>query len=377
MQKKLDNTVKAMEKADVQGDAEAANGYKKMEDQVGSTADATPSVLWGYVLTFLLASFAVGINVVTSVASKDVAFPPYTENFVRCFGGCVTLFIMASVGGMKLMQDSGTMKSSIWLAVADWFFLWGYVKAMSYFDSTQYSATSVSMTPLLSVILGFACLGEQPSLTKLVGMARNVLVVILVIDPFGFFKQSQSGGASAANDSSSGSNVLAGFAWGVVACLGTSFMRIVQRSLTHVPPTITTFWCFAINTVLWFPPGSMPPEVRVPFLWPATPQDASGFGAVPASVWICTLFSGVMGALMIAGQAIVLRYIDVGTFSNVISPLGLALSFVVDFFSPGSHTPLRVALGVLLAAGGIAAECIVSELASRRALQTAAASTNK
>eukprot|EP00747_Dinoflagellata_sp_TGD_P021708 gnl/TRDRNA2_/TRDRNA2_128653_c1_seq1.p1 gnl/TRDRNA2_/TRDRNA2_128653_c1~~gnl/TRDRNA2_/TRDRNA2_128653_c1_seq1.p1 ORF type:complete len:217 (-),score=20.40 gnl/TRDRNA2_/TRDRNA2_128653_c1_seq1:48-698(-) len=212
------------------------------------------------------------------------------------------------------------------------------------------------MTPILSVILGFFILNERPDATKAIGMLRNIAVVILVIDPFGFFKE------PAASGSASGGSLklMIGFIWGLVACFGSVFMRIVQRSLTHVPSTVTSFWCFAINTVLWFPPGSIPPEIRVPFLWPSTSQDAIGLSEVPRAVWICTMASGVMGALIIAGQAVTLSYIDVGTYSNLMAPLSLVFSFVMDAVSQNNSQTPQAVMGVLLAVAGIAIEGYMS-----------------
>merc|ERR1712232_853976 len=138
-------------------------------------------------------------------------------------------------------------------------------------------------------------------------------------------------------------------AWGVVACSGTVFMRIGQRSLAHAPSTVTSFWCFAINTVLWLPPGSIPPAVRVPFLWPKTPADAIGFPEVPVIIWVCAVISGFAGGLMIQGQAVTLRYIDVGTYSTLVSPLALVFGFLMDLASEKKAQPIQVILGILLA----------------------------
>lgn len=354
---------------DVETSADGYHQLKEQENGHSSPSSKGSSPLVGYLLTIGLASLSAVITLVTGLASKAVALPHYTENFVRCFSGSITLAIMCKVSGTKMKQDPATMKSSAWLACADWFFLWGYVEAMQYFTPTQYSATSISMTPILSVPLGLLFLSESVSITKLIGMLRNVMVVILVIDPFGFFSEPGSSGsqpASPGTPNASSTSLISGFVWGLVACLGSVFMRIVQRRLTHVPSIVTSFWCFAINAVLWFPPGSIPPEIRVPFLWPTTPQDHLGLGAVPASIWLATMFSGCLGALMISGQAITLKYIDVGTFSTLIAPLNLVFSFAITAFTTSTPQPPRAMYGVLLAILGIVAETCVNKFANSK-----------
>jgi hypothetical protein len=334
--------------------------YEELRDDsaAGTVNQQTKSsVIIGYGLTILMGATGAAVTVVTSVASKAVALPHYSENLIRCMSAAITMGITCLVSRQTLIRDRKTMISSVWLAVADWFFLWGYVLCLSYFDSTDYAATSISMTSVLSILLGAVWLSETISITKIVSIVRNVVVVILVIDPLGFFS---SVADSSSESNPAGSNLIAGFAWGCVACLGTVFMRIVQRQLVHVPSQVTSFWCFAINTVLWFPPGSIPPEIRLPVLWPTTPADSIGFDKVPVIVWVCAAVSGLTGALLIAGQAIVLRYIDVGTYSTLVAPLSLVFGFLIDLFSSGEAKPMRVICGVLIAVIGVAFDAVLN-----------------
>jgi MFS family permease len=366
LQKTLNNSTRVTDTSPQLGDVEDADGYEKLMDEDGAMPEARSSTLQGYILTIALAALSSSVTLVTGIASKSVALPPYTENFVRCFSASITMLVLCVFSGERMIRDLTTMRNSCWLAVADWFFLWGYVKTMAHFDTTQFAAENVSMTPILSVLLGFFLLSERSSVTKIAAMLRNIVVVILVIDPFGFFKEYGSAGGHASSDK----GFMSGFAWCLLACLGTVFMRIVQRSLTHVPSTVTSFWCFAINTVLWFPPGSIPPEIRLSFLWPQTAEDRIGLQQVPPFVWVCTLFSGMMGALIVAGQAVTLRYIDVGTYSNLCAPLSLVCSFLVDALSQSSPQSPRVVFGVSLAVIGIAAEGFVGALAKGRLPKT-------
>jgi len=239
---------------------------------------------------------------------------------------------------------------------------------MAYFDTTQYAASSSSVSPMLSVALGYLLLSEPADFLKLVGLVRNVAVVVLVIDPLGFFGDEGHAKAAAHEDptapipvSGSENKLVLGFFWCSVACLGTVFMRVIQRSIANVPSSVTSFWCFALNTILWFPPGSSPPKLRVPILWPPTPQDAQSLDFVPPVVWMCAILSGCMGAVMIAGQAVALSHIDVGTYSNLVSPLNLVFSFLVDLVSQDTVPKLRVLIGVTLAVAGIVGESALAK----------------
>lgn len=363
LQKMQKSVVAAMEKSNgSQTEADEA-GYLELKDTASNAVEIGSTKLLGYVLTAGLAAVSTSTTFVTGIASSCLALPGYTENFMRCFMACCTMGAICVRTKRSVAQDPATMWAGFWLSVADWFFLWGYVKCLRFLNTDQYSAVAVSMTPIFSIVLGALFLREKPSFMKLVGMIRNVVVVILVLDPLGFFasEKTASDQPSQPQDASSGSNLMVGFSWAMVACLGTVFMRIVQRRLTHVPGEVTSFWCFAINTVLWFPPGSIPPEIRISFLWPETPQDAVGFAQVPIFVWACTAVSGLLGALMISGQAFTLRYIDVGTFSNLIQPLNLVFSLVVVTATQKTLPQARVMGGVLLAILGIAIETFVDQ----------------
>eukprot|EP00928_Gymnodinium_smaydae_P037525 TRINITY_DN2602_c0_g1_i1.p1 TRINITY_DN2602_c0_g1~~TRINITY_DN2602_c0_g1_i1.p1 ORF type:complete len:379 (-),score=44.11 TRINITY_DN2602_c0_g1_i1:309-1445(-) len=331
--------------------------YKLLPDEGSSSAEPKPSPIIGYMLTAGLALLSSMITIVTGVASKAVALPHYTENFIRCLSASIVLFFYCMFSGDKLIQDFKTMRSALWLAIADWFFLWGYVKSMSYLNATEFSATSVSMTPVLSVALGFLLLSEKTSAIKLIGMIRNLVVVIAVIDPFGFFRSSKS--SANTSDAADPYAMALGFTWGLVACCGTVLMRIIQRSLVGVSSSMTSFWCFAVNTLLWFPPGSVPPEIRLPFLWPKTPDDVVHLAAIPASVWGCAIASGCLGGIVIAVQAVTLRYIDVGTYSTLVAPMCLIFSFIVDCLMQQSLQPPRVMCGILLAVVGIVIEAVM------------------
>jgi len=63
---------------------------------------------------------------------------------------------------------------------------------------------------------------------------------------------------------------------------------------------------------------------------------------------------------MIQGQAITLRYIDVGTYSTLVSPLALVFSFFMDLTSGKTSKPIHVVIGILLATFGAVADGYLS-----------------
>merc|ERR1712029_243788 len=97
-------------------------------------------------------------------------------------------------------------------------------------------------------------LREEMNMGKLLGLLRNVVVVVLVIDPLGFFALQgtamNSDAAESAGGSGHSSNLL-GLLWGVLSCLGAVFMRILQRNLSgKVSPAVMATYCFVIVTTL-------------------------------------------------------------------------------------------------------------------------------
>merc|ERR1712107_678671 len=97
---------------------------------------------------------------------------------------------------------------------------------------------------------------------------------------------------------------------------------------------------YVLNTLLWLPPGRIPPKLRVPFLWPTIPQDAYNVWAIPASAWAIMILSGVLGAGIMTAQGQALKHLDVGTYALVVTPLGLVLTVL--------YSTLRQSLGALV-----------------------------
>merc|ERR1711957_1099952 len=103
-------------------------------------------------------------------------------------------------------------------------------------------------------------------------------------------------------------------------------MRIVQRSNETVPGVVLMFWGYTLNTLLWLPPGSIPPKLRIPFLWPSLPQDGHDLFQTPAEVWGIMFLSGFFGAGIMLAQGQALKHLDIATYSMICTPLALVLS---------------------------------------------------
>jgi drug/metabolite transporter (DMT)-like permease len=203
--------------------------------------------------------------------------------------------------------------------LADWFFLWGYVKALIYVSVLQYTVINTSFGPVVSALMGLLVLGEQISRYKMCGLLRNVALAFLITDPFG--------------ERSSVTILVTGFLWVIVAAAGTGAMRIVQRSNAAIPPIVFMFWGYVLNTLLWLPPGCIPPKIRVSFLWPSVPQDSTDLFGLPMSTWIVMLLSGVLGASIMLAQGQALKYLDVGTYSMLVTPLALVQTVIYSSIS--------------------------------------------
>jgi len=189
------------------------------------------------------------------------------------------------------------------------------------------------LSPVISTVVSLTCLGEGLSKYKMFVLVRNAGLTLMIVNPFG-------------TDATDFSKLIAGVAWVSVAALGTGTMRVVQRSNDAVPGTVLTFWGFAINSMLWFPPGCVPPELRVEVLWPPVPQDQHDINNTPVITWIIMCFSGILGAALMVVQGWALQHLDVGTYSMTVTPLGLVFSTLYGALQkPLAHV---VILGVVL-----------------------------
>merc|ERR1719291_1040473 len=135
-----------------------------------------------------------------------------------------------------------------------------------------------------------------------------------------------------------------GFVWTLVAACGTGIMRIVQRSNAEVSGTVLMLWGYILNTLLWLPPGSIPPKLRVPGLWPAVPQDSHDVFAIPATSWAIMATSGCLGAAVMASQGHALKHLDVATYSIMVTPLSLVLNVLYSSFQKPQGTLVWVGI---------------------------------
>jgi hypothetical protein len=153
-----------------------------------------------------------------------------------------------------------------------------------------------------------------------------------------------------------------GFMWILVAQSGSAVMRVVQRSDDSTPGPVLMFWGYCLNTLLWLPPGSIPPKVRLPFLWPAVPQDKYDVWSIPLASFGVMALSGVLGALLMVCQGQALKHLAVGTYSTLVTPLGLV--FTMLYSAMKSSLGWLVWLGVSLQVVALMADMYVEKRAS-------------
>ena len=284
----------------------------------------------GLGLTVMVALFATMETASTSFATTS-AVSPYTVNVVQCAAGAVTLLLVAASRGQQLYVHQDVFGICMQFGISFWFFLWGYVKALVFLQVVDLTAISVGVSPIVSTVVGCVLLGEAFSAYKVFVLLRNIAVVVIIL------------GCPKADDEAS---ILQGIIWGVVMCIGTAFMRTSQRKIPKTPAATTTFYGYALNTLLWLPPGAF--RCRIPFLWPTELQDEISDHAHPWPVWLAVALGGILGALLVALQGVVLVYLDVGTYSMWVSPLYLMLSTVWQGFASGATLPRRALAGVFL-----------------------------
>lgn len=313
------------------------------------------STLTGYALTFAIAALASGESWATGIVSTSGSISRHTQSLVTSMAATAIMYACCLAGNLKVgSYDSKTMASMLMLAVGYWMFLLGFTQCLAFFDSTQYAACATSIGPILAVLLGSLFLSEQAGLIKLIGLVRNVIVVVLVLDPLGTFADGKAH-VQPYQDSSTPAPTLKdnhalvlGLTWATVACSGTAFMRMIQRSLKHVPSPVSSFWMYALNTLGW-----CGVQMGASILQSPMEQVNTPLTLVPAFVWRSAVLAGFFGAFIIAVQAVALRYIDIGTFSNLVSPLFLVLSFFSDLVHKGTLPQAHVLGGVCIAVLGI------------------------
>lgn len=270
--------------------------------------------LYGYLWTLATAAATLAVTVFVSLVSKGGEVPAYTQNFTRCVGASMALGMMCFFRQEALLPRDDAAKSCFRFGIADWFFLWGYVKSLFFVSALQYSSLNTAFNPVVSALVSFAILDERLSKYKTFALLRNVALAPLIVDPF--------------KDASSVGSLLMGFCWVLVAASGTANCRIVQRSNHQLPGIVLMFWGYALNALLWLPPGCIPPQLRVPILWPPVAADKNDLFETPVMTWVFMLMSGVLGASTTFFQGKALKYLEVGTFAVIVTPLTLVLCVV-------------------------------------------------
>lgn len=299
------------------------------------------NTLLGFAYTFLVALLCLLTVIVTKLVSDSKDVPRYTQNFFRCLAAATSLGIICLATGKSIRLPMRRVKPALAFGGGDWVFLWGFVKCLIYISVLQYSALASALGPIVASLMSYWMIGEELEKYKIFVLVRNALFVPLIVNPF-------AGGEFDL------ANFLWGLLWVLVAEIGGGLMRVVQRTNDHMSGLTLTFWGYFINTLLWMPPGCIPPKLRVPFLWPEVVQDQYDVWAIPPFTWVVMCLSGVFGGLIMVTQGLALENLDVGTYSMTFTPLVLVLSILYGAFS--HNLGLMVWIGITLQVIGLATD---------------------
>jgi drug/metabolite transporter (DMT)-like permease len=296
----------------------------------------------GYALSVFVAFLSVSASVFTGQASASPV-PHYTGNLIIAISGAIGLALVLLGSGVNVLVDRQGAKECVAFGLYNAVFQLGFFKSMGHLDVTGYNGVALGLGPLISALYAYAYLNETLSAFQFAAHARNLLVVVLVLNPFLLFSQ---------REPQKGADVRLGLSWGLLACFGTAGMRVVQRRAAAIPSTVLALWGHIVCAVVWLLPGLIH-RFRFPVFLPPTPQDDFVFRDVPLLAWISMLASGACGALVITLQGIILvQYLDVSTYSVVVASGLIVLAVAVDSIVLGSPLQVYQMAGVSLALVG-------------------------
>jgi len=302
-------------------DKKAQHEPKTLEDPLMEPVRPRQNTFLGFMYTFLVAVLCLSTLIVTKLVSTSVDVPRYTQNFVRCFAAASALGLCSLARGNSLRLSWDTLKPCLVFGSGDWIFLWGFVKCLIYISVMQYSVLAAAFGPIIASLMSYWIIGETLDKYKIFVLVRNALFAPLIVNPF----------------AGSGDFSVGGFLWGllwlIVAEIGGGAMRVVQRQNDKMSGLTLTFWGYFLNTLLWLPPGSIPPKLRIPFLWPAVVQDKYDIWSIPPLTWGSMILSGVFGGLIMVTQGLALEHLEVGLYSMTFTPLVLVLSILYGALS--------------------------------------------
>lgn len=250
----------------------------------------------------------------------------YTYHVIRSFVSmlCGMTMVATTVpGGLRSL--AGTPQTRPWFLVigaAQWFFLWGYVKAVQTLDGAMWATVHYCTYPIFATSIAYVGFSEMPSLGLFAYTCfRNLLVItLMMLDD-----------VRAANND----HFFSALKFCIITACSHGSVSAAYRNLRGISPFIPTVWSDFLNTVLWLPPGLF--GVRVDFLWPSEPVKDAQLAHHPlnisASAWLCLCGTGVLGAAGIVTTAFALRHLDTASVSAFAAPLAILFSELVDMMS--------------------------------------------
>jgi len=143
---------------------------------------------------------------------------------------------------------------------------------------------------------------------------------------------------------------LAGLFFLLVQCTGAATGVVIQRRLRAQPTEVLIFWGFAWNIIYWLPPGITPPGLRIPVLWPPSPEDhVTNITLYAIMCEVGTAMCNVFWYVVI-GRG--LRYVDAAMLFLMYVPMSLAFNcfFNIVVFGKGVDS-LEVAGLVIISIG--------------------------
>lgn len=273
----------------------------------------------GSIYALLTAFCAVGMSSASKAAGKEQV-TPYTSNEVTSVVGAIMLAVIILGQKKSFTSDMPNWKMwFFWYGVALWFFMWGTFRALQLMDLASWMAMTASFNQGLIMILAAGFLSEGIDMFKVCVLARNTLVIALIIKPPFLF-----GGDSLKVS-------VAGVLFLIVQATGCAVGAVFQRRLSEYPVEPLLFWGFLANVIYWLPPGVSPPEARVTFLWPTTSKDHSQLGFFAMAY---PFMAGVFEVMWYVFSGYGLKYMNAANFFFIMVPCQLVLSCMasVAFF---------------------------------------------
>eukprot|EP00928_Gymnodinium_smaydae_P051749 TRINITY_DN3536_c0_g2_i1.p1 TRINITY_DN3536_c0_g2~~TRINITY_DN3536_c0_g2_i1.p1 ORF type:complete len:384 (-),score=31.31 TRINITY_DN3536_c0_g2_i1:206-1285(-) len=266
----------------------------------------------GAMYAFFTALCFVGMSSCAKFAGRE-QITPYTSNEVTSVVGSILLAVIILVQKKSFIPEGLPAWKSWFLGygVALWFFMWGSFRSLQLMDMASWTAMTSAFNQGFIMILAAIFLSEVIDRFKIAALIRNAIVIALIIKPPFIF-----GGNSLKVS-------VAGMLFLLVQTTGAAVGAVVQRRLSEHPVEPLLFWGFLANVVYWLPPGASPPEARVPFLWPTTPNDHAKLDIMKMLYPILAGFFEVMWYVFVGYG---LKYMKAATFFFIMVPCQLALS---------------------------------------------------